>query len=150
MQLNHAILFKKYFSLVVYSNKGELILIEGNVGTGKTTLSHKVCQEWASSNMLQELTHVVLVHLRDQKPDNIRGEKDLFASMGDNAPATQAALADCDSKNKVRFWLDGWDEIHDSYKKDSVFTRLLTGDSFPRATVVVTTRSSATISLKSY
>ena len=104
------------------SNKGELILIEGNVGTGKTTLSHKVCQEWASSNMLQEFTHVVLVHLRDQKPDNIRGEKDLFASMGDNAPATQAALADCDSKNKVLFWLDGWDEIHDSYKKDSVFT----------------------------
>ena len=132
------------------SKKGELILIEGNVGTGKTTLSHKVCQEWASNNMLQEFTHVVLVHLRDQKPDNIHSEKDLFASMGDNAPATQKALADCDSKNKVLFWLDGWDEIHDSYKKDSVFTRLLTGDSFPRATVVVTTRPSATISLKSY
>jgi len=25
----------------------QLILIEGNAGTGKTTLSHKVCKEWA-------------------------------------------------------------------------------------------------------
>jgi len=128
-------------------DRKQLILIEGDAGTGKTTLSHKVCKDWASGAMLKnKFTHVILIHLREQKPDYVVSPIDLFADMGIDAYAKLAM----DQKNTVLFWLDGWDEIHDSYKKHSVFTKLLAGDAFPCATVVVTTRPSATTSLKNY
>ena len=129
------------------SSKRQLILIEGNAGTGKTTLSHKVCKEWASNNILRKFTHVVLIHLRDQEPNHLHSVEDLFAGTGIDKFLTCKELA---KKDTVLFWLDGWGELHNSYKKNSLFTRLLAGIAFPCATVVVASRPSATISLKKY
>jgi len=130
-------------------NEKQLILIEGNAGTGKTTLSYKVCKEWAVGNMLEQFTHVVLVHLRELEPHRIASQEDLFDNTGVDKCIIHTELA-TDRKNLVLFWLEGWDELHDDYKKHSVFTQLLTGEAFPRATVVVTTRPSAFINLKHY
>lgn len=88
----------------------------------------------------------MLINLRDLKPSDIVTEKDLFASMGDEASTIQTELANY----KVLFWLDGWDEVDESYKTSSVFSRLLTGEAFPSATVVISTRPSSTVSLKRY
>jgi len=143
--------FKSYADMFQFDNFStrKLILIEGNAGTGKTTLSHRVCKEWASKNILTEYTHVVLIHLRDQGPDQVASLEDLFADTGVDKYFTFKKLAK-DHKNTVLFWLDGWNEIHDTYKKNSAFTRLLDGKSFPCATIVVTTRPSASASLKGY
>ena len=100
-------------------------------------------------NILTEFTHVVLVHLRDQGPGQVASLEDLFADTGVDKSITYKRLAK-NHKNTVLFWLDGWDEIHNSYKKNSAFTRLLDGKSLSCATVVVTTRPSATPSLKNY
>ena len=129
-------------------SKGKLlILIEGNAGTGKTTYSYNICKRWLSNNVLAEYCFVILVRLRDQRLGDITNPKDLFATMGDIAGSLYTELQAIHYTRNVLFWLEGWDELHDSYKVRSIFTQLLTGELFPNAAVVVSTRSSATASL---
>ena len=108
----------------------QLILIEGNAGTGKTTLSYEVCKEWAAGNMLKQFTHFVLVQLREQEPHHVVSQEDLFANVGIDKSIIHRELA-IDRNNLILFWLEGWNETHHDYKKKSVFTRLLTGELFP-------------------
>jgi len=124
-----------------------LILLEGNAGTGKTSYSYNICRKWRSKNVLAEYCFVILVCLRDQSPGDVTNPKDLFVIMGDIAGSVYTELHAIHYTKKVLFWLEGWDELHDSYKVHSVFTQLLTGKIFPNAVVVVSTRSSATASL---
>lgn len=126
------------------------ILIEGITGAGKTTFSHQICREWALGHILEEYTHVALIHLYKVKSHSMESQMELFTFLGvTNASATQTELA-TNREYKVLFWLEGWDELHDSYQKHSVFTELLIGNAFPRATVVLSTKPSATGSLKMY
>jgi len=130
------------------SEEGKLlILIEGNAGTGKTSYSYNICKRWKSKNVLSEYSFVILVCLRDQRPGDVTNPKDLFASMGDTAGSVYTELQAIHYTKKVLIWLEGWDELHYSYKDHSIFTQLLTGKLFPKAAVVVSTRSSAIASL---
>ena len=130
-------------------NSKLLILIEGNAGTGKTTFAHNICKKWSSKSYLDEYSFIVLISLRDQQPGAIKEPKDLFISVGKIASDIHTQLSAHPTK-RVLFWLEGWDELHDSYKAHSVFTQLLTGEVFPQAVVVVTTRPLATASLNNY
>ncbi|XP_065894819.1 NACHT, LRR and PYD domains-containing protein 3-like isoform X2 [Dysidea avara] len=125
-----------------------LILIEGNAGTGKTTFAQIVCKKWSSGDMLGDYSFVVLIRLRDQKPGAISEPKDLFINVGKTAIDIHTELSSHPTK-RVLFWLEGWDELHDGYKVQSVFTQLLTGEVFPQAVVVVSTRPLATANLNS-
>ena len=127
-----------------------LILIEGNAGTGKTTYSYNICKKWVSNEVLIEYRFLILVHLRDQNPGDVKNPQDLFASMGDKAGSVYTELQALHHNKKILFWLEGWDELHDDYKVRSVFTQLLRGQIFPKAAIVVSTRSSATASLTSF
>ena len=63
-------------------NKYQLYLIEGDAGTGKTSLAYKVCKTWAKGEVLQKYSCIVLVKLRDVKPqDNVTLET-LLAATG--------------------------------------------------------------------
>ena len=151
----HAEECASYKEVFEFDNSGgnshkQSILVEGIPGTGKTTFSHQICKEWALGHILEEYTHVVLIHLHEVQSHSIVSQMELFTFLGaTNASATQTELA-TNRACKVLFWLEGWDELHDSYKKRSVFTDLLNGNAFPRATVVLSTRPSATGSLKKY
>ena len=133
------------------NNKRQVVLIEGNAGSGKTTLFYKICKEWVEGKILRQYTLVVLVCLREQKERyvDIQSLKYLFGNTGINEAKIFEELNDTGHKGKVLFLLDGWDEMHDSFKKRSVFTKLLSGELLPHPsfTVVVTTRPSATINL---
>ena len=155
--LNHEVEFslrkcKSYEEIFAFDrNKDDklLILLEGNAGTGKTTFAQNVCKEWSTGDMLVDYSFVVLVCLRDQNPGTIKEPKDLFINVGKTASAIDTELS-AQPKKRVLFWLEGWDELHDSYKVQSVFTQLLTGEVFPQAVVVVSTRPLATASLNNY
>ena len=128
-----------------------LILIEGNAGTGKTTYSYNICKKWAFNKVLLEYCFVILVHLRDQIPGDIKKPQDLFTNvMGDKSGSVYTKLQALHHNKKILFWLEGWDELHDNYKVRSVFTQLLQGRIFPKAAIVVSTRSSATVNLTSF
>ena len=50
------------------SSTHQLLLFEGNAGTGKTTFSYKVLKTWAEGTVLKQYFCVVLVELRNLKP----------------------------------------------------------------------------------
>ena len=55
---------------------GEIILIEGAPGSGKSTLTVHICQRWGKGEIFQQFTVVILVQLRDpavQRAQTIAG-----------------------------------------------------------------------------
>ena len=142
-------IYNKMFEAIDSKNR-QLILLEGNAGTGKTTFAYKICKEWARENELLQYSHVILLQLRDIKPSTINNTAEhLFFNMG---KLKHQIYADLVAKlgSGVLFWLEGWDELHDDLKFQSVFTELLSGHLFPQATVVVSTRPAATGSLRKF
>jgi len=129
------------------ANPHRLILIEGNAGCGKTTLAYKICKEWASGSMLKVFSHVVLIELRDLKPGTIITPEGLFINMGKLVHEIYSKLM---NSSELLIWLEGWDELNISLKQQSILTELLHGRIFPKATVVISTRPSATDSLAEF
>ena len=60
----------------------QLLLIEGNAGSGKTTLSYRVCKKWAQGDVLQQYSCIVLVQLRDIKPGAVTSLKAILGAVG--------------------------------------------------------------------
>ena len=141
-------LYNKMFE-AIDSKSHQLVLLEGNAGTGKTTLAFKFCKDWAVGNVLSQYSHVILLQLRDIKVGMINKPEQLFSKMGKLKHHIYAEMVVCLGSG-VLFWLEGWDELDDDLKIQSVFTDLLSGQLFPKATVVVSTRPSATGSLKEF
>ena len=127
----------------------QLILIEGDAGTGKTTFAYKICKDWATGHRLSMYFFVILINLRDVKPGTVLTPKDLFATMEGMAEDIYTKILK-HNDIELLIWLEGWDELDNTYLGQSVFTDLLSNRILPQATVVVSTRPSATASMKQY
>ena len=128
----------------------QLLLIEGNAGVGKSTLSYRVCKRWAQGDVLQQYSCIVLVQLRDIKPSVVISLEDFLGAPG---PPVNNDLCTEISKTHgsgILIWLEGWDELDDSVVQNSAFDSLLYGKKLPKANVVITTRPSASRSLKNF
>lgn len=139
--------YKEYIEIFkeIDSGSRQLLLLEGNAGTGKTTLAYKVCKEWAEGNLLSQYSHVILVQLKNIKPGMVNKPEDLFSVMGASKEQIYSQMVN-ELGSHVFFWLEGWDELENS-SKQPVFTDLLSGQLLPEATVFVSTRPSATDNL---
>ena len=127
----------------------QLFLIEGNPGTGKTSLAYKVCKMWAQGKALQSFSCVILVELRDVKPGDITIET-LFATLGQPVSTNiYSEISKLHGKG-ILIWLEGWDELDDSLVQNIKLQNLLRGGVLPSANVVITTRPSATRTLKQF
>ena len=100
--------FKMYNKLfeTIDSRKRQLILLEGNAGTGKTTLAYKVCKEWAEGNVLLQYSHIILLQLRDIKSGIITKPEQLFGAMGNLNQKIYAEMA-AKFGSGVLLWLEG-------------------------------------------
>ena len=128
----------------------QLFLIEGDAGTGKTSLTYKVCKTWAKGEVLQKYSCIVLVRLRDVKlQDNVTLEI-LLAATGQSVNNDLCTEISRTRGKGILIWLDGWDELDNNLVTNLAFDNLLKGLMLPLATVVITTRPSATRSLKKY
>ena len=128
----------------------QLLLIEGNAGVGKTTLSYKVCKRWAQGDVLQQYSCIVLVQLRDIKPSVALSLEDLLGPVGRPASNDLCTEVLKTHGSGLLIWLEGWDELDDSVVQNSAFDSLLYGTLLPKANVIITTRPSATRSLKKF
>ena len=128
--------------------KCECILIEGGPGMGKTTLVWQVCHCWGRRELFGQYSTVLLLPLRDSEVQQAKEVEDLlFHLMRDK----KTRKLNVGNGRNILVILDGLDELPGSLlSKQSVFTDLLSGKVLSEATILVTSRPSATHQLRTY
>ena len=124
------------------------VLVEGAPGVGKTTLSWEICRRWAEGNLFNQYFLTLLLRLRIEKVQTAETLKDLvlypFAERLDDI---SRYLKDTGGTNTLII-LEGLDELPQHLlTRPSIFTGLLAGTELPNATILVTSRPSATAQL---
>ena len=101
---------------------GEIILIEGAPGSGKSTLTVHICQRWGKGELFQQFTVVILVQLRDPAVQRAQTIADLLPI--ENAEEIAAELIVTNGRG-VLWILDGWDELPPHLQQDSIFYKFI-------------------------
>ena len=130
------------FNQGVKSNKRKVVLMEGVPGCGKSTLSNFISQQWGEGKIFTEFKAVILVRLRDPVIQKAESIVDLFPSGDDTTVAQRAEESMRASKfENVLFILDGWDELPENLRRDSIFRKLIQDDKAEdESAVIVTSR----------
>ena len=115
---------------------GEVILIEGAPGSGKSTLTVHICQRWGKGELFQQFTVVILVQLRDPAVQRAQTIADLLPVENAEEIATELMAT---NGRGVLWVLDGWDELPPHLQSKSVF-RNLVKRTLSESSVIVTSR----------
>ena len=127
------------------------LLIEGAPGIGKSTFAWEVCQKWGQHQLFNEYSLVVLLKCRDKVVQEAKCVSDLFYHPH---PKLQSEIVDdivLSGGHGLLLILEGFDEAPASKRTmDSIFVRLFMGLELPKATVILTTRPSASAELRQF
>ena len=131
-----------------HEGQGDLkcVLVEGAPGVGKSTLAWELCRRWEEMEAMRNYSVVVLLRLREKRVQEAETVADLFYH---DDPSLQQAVAQevvTSEGRGVLLILDGFDEFPVSHQKSSgsIIPRIIQGSCLPKATVLVTSRPSAT------
>ena len=106
-------------------HRGEIVLVEGAPGSGKSTLTIHVCKKWGRSELFEQFSVVILVQLRDPAVQRAKSIADLLPCQ-DVAVAQEYASEITATNGRGILWvLDGWDELPPHLQQDSIFRSLL-------------------------
>ena len=127
------------------------LLIEGAPGIGKSTFAWEVCQKWGQHQLFNEYSLVVLLKFRDKRVHEAKSVFDLFYYP---LPELQSEIIHgivLSSGHGLLLILEGFDEAPASKRTmNSIFVRLFRGQVLPKATVILTTRPSASAELRQF
>ena len=127
------------------------LLIEGAPGIGKSTFAWELCHKWSQRKLFNEYSMVVLLKFRDKRVQEAESVSDLFHYP---LPQLQSDIVHdivLSGGHGLLLILEGFDEAPASKRTtDSIFVRLFTGQELPKATVILTTRPSASAELRQF
>ena len=123
----------------------KLILVEGAPGVGKSTFVWKLCRKWSKGKILSQYKLVVLLRLRDK---HVRESKTLYDLIYYDDPEEQKLIVKeiVKSNGKETLLLfEGYDELPAQMQeaRDLILLQIFSGRCLPEATVLVTSRHSA-------
>ena len=138
--INHENIFYKRESCMtifsclkeIFEKDHRVVLIQGSPGSGKTTIAYKM---WVEGK-LDMFSHVIVMHLEFIEL--------LFGAEEGNTVASDIRKI---HGQGVLLILEGWDHLLPGQRRHSLFTDLVKGQLFPKATVVITGRPSACVTL---
>ena len=104
---------------------GEIVLVEGAPGSGKSTFTIHICKKWGRGELFEQFSVVILVQLRDPAVQRAKSIADLLPCQ-DVAVAQEYASEIIATNGRGILWvLDGWDELPPHLQQDSIFRSLL-------------------------
>ena len=125
------------------------LLIEGAPGVGKSTFAWEVCQKWGQHQLFNEYSLVVLLKFRDKRVHEAKSISDLFCYPLPELQSDIVRNIVLSGGHGLLLILEGFDEAPASKRTmDSIFVRLFRGQILPKATVILTTRPSASAELR--
>ena len=123
----------------------KLILVEGAPGVGKSTFAWKLCRKWSKGKILSQYKVVVLLRLRDK---HVREAKTLYDLIYHHDTEEQKLIVKEIVKSngkEILLLFEGYDELPAQLQsdEDSIIVQIVSGKRLPEATVLVTSRHSA-------
>ena len=118
------------------------VLIEGVAGSGKSTLTQRMCCDYTNGCFAQDYNIVIQVTLRSLPKDQELTLEDLiFTSVGDADIVEEiaASISSCQGQ-AVLFIFDGFDELSEEMRESSLVRNIIKGHILPQSSFVVTTR----------
>ena len=119
------------------------VLIEGEAGSGKSTLTQRMCCDYSNGHFAQDYNIVIHVALRSLPKDQQKlSLQDLiFTSVGaaDIVEEVAASITSCQGQ-AVLFIFDGFDELSKEMRESSLVRDIIKGHILPQSSFVVTTR----------
>ena len=131
-------------------DKVRLVVVEGAPGIGKSTLAWELCRQWPTLESLKRFSLVVLLRLREEGVQSATDISDLFPCGDDpDLSSLVAQKVRGENGNGVLFVFDGFDEFPSELRKKSLVMDIISGAKYlPKATVLVTSRPSASAQLQ--
>ena len=122
----------------------QLILVEGAPGVGKSTFAWELCRQWSQGHLLQQYRLVVLLRLRDKRVREAKSVSDLFYYYNRHIQQTVVEEIQATGGREVLLLFEGYDELPAKLRtRNSIFLDVITSQKLPEATVLVTSRPSA-------
>ena len=119
------------------------ILIEGIPGVGKTTLAKEIAYRWAAKEILNDITILFLLFLRDPALQQINCLVELVEYVGGgylNYEECKSCANQLKCTKHICFVLDGYDEYSCLSQQGSFITKLIEREVLPSSIVVITSR----------
>ena len=125
------------------------VLVEGDAGIGKTTLSVSISEDWSCDKLFQEFELVLLLPLRHKKVASAGSLPELLKLLHPSADVCKsvASYLEEEEAKKVLVIADGWDELSETERQEGSFLYELLFETFPLMSVVVTSRPFASAPL---
>ena len=128
---------------ILLDGKRKVTLIEGDPGSGKTTLTLQICKQWAEGELLPNC-FLILMPLRCYELlTNANDLFELFEKLGCPLPGMKEYALQNNGKGLVLI-LDGWDELPNQLQTKSLFSDIVFSENsmFHFSTIIVTSRPS--------
>ena len=130
----------------------KIILVEGAPGVGKSTFAWKLCREWSKGKILRQYKLVVLLRLRDKHVREAETLYDLIYYHDSNKRTLIVEQIYKLNGKEILLLCEGYDELPAQMQndKESILFQIISGGHLPKATVLVTSRQSASGLLRNY